>query len=238
MHHVWSIFLYPLDSWHYLDSQGDILFLSDGLCGSSCDTASRTAYMLSKQLEHGLLTPVGSFPKAWCAHPRTFPMPFGWSEFVAHFVKVYTMVKIPRFFFVKKSHALVWGDGGPIPHQLLPAKEVIENEWTRPPQKTFLGVWAVLSSMFFFLFGRMKLCWNVSLRFDKRITESFFPTNKITPHFFLAGKATTNLVLFFQSELPPFMCSGWKCSVSQGEVPFRGNIAPKLPNVFILFFGR
>lgn len=159
-------------------------------------------------------------------------------EFVAHFGKVYTMVKIPRFFFVKKSHALVWGDGGPIPHQLLPAKEVIENEWTRPPQKTFLGVWAVLSSMFFFLFGRMKLCWNVSLRFDKRITESFFPTNKITPHFFLAGKATTNLVLFFQSELPPLMCLGWKCSVSQGEVPFRGNIAPKLPNVFILFFGR
>jgi len=41
----------------------DILFLSDGLCGSSCDTASRTAYMLSKQLEHGLLTPVGNFPK-------------------------------------------------------------------------------------------------------------------------------------------------------------------------------
>ncbi|CAJ1413979.1 unnamed protein product [Effrenium voratum] len=28
----------------------DILFLSDGLCGSSCDTAARTAYMLSQQL--------------------------------------------------------------------------------------------------------------------------------------------------------------------------------------------
>ena len=82
MHPFRFIFSYPLDSWHYLDSQGDILFLSDGLCGSSCDTASRTAYMLSKQLEHGLLTPVGNFPKAWQANKvqkvPTFRMhPFG-----------------------------------------------------------------------------------------------------------------------------------------------------------------
>lgn len=32
----------------------EILFVSDGLCGSSCDTASRTAYMLSKKIEHQL----------------------------------------------------------------------------------------------------------------------------------------------------------------------------------------
>ena len=36
----------------------EILILSDGLCGSSCDTASRTAYMLSKKLAHeGLPSP-------------------------------------------------------------------------------------------------------------------------------------------------------------------------------------
>lgn len=41
----------------------DILFLSDGLCGSSCDTASRTAYMLSQRMEHGTLEAPGSIPK-------------------------------------------------------------------------------------------------------------------------------------------------------------------------------
>ena len=30
----------------------NVLFVSDGLCGSSCDTFSRTAYMISKQKEH------------------------------------------------------------------------------------------------------------------------------------------------------------------------------------------
>ena len=30
----------------------NVLFVSDGLCGSSCDTFSRTAYLISKQMEH------------------------------------------------------------------------------------------------------------------------------------------------------------------------------------------
>ena len=84
--------------------------------------------------------------------------------------------------------------------------------------------------------------------------------SKITP-FFSAGKATTNLALFFQSELyterswyrnktcgqkgiqeqnlSALLCV-WVGNVALVRVKYcdRGNIAPNLPNVFILFFGR
>lgn len=203
MHHVWSIFLYPLDSWHYLDSQGDILFLSDGLCGSSCDTASRTAYMLSKQLEHGLLTPVGSFPKAWCAHPRTFPMPFGWSEFVAHFVKVYTMVKIPRFFFVKKSHALVWGMVDPSPTNYFQQKKSLKMSELDPLKKHFLECEQCSAACFSFFLGG----WNFAETFryvsTKESQKVFFLQTRSPPIFFWRARQRQTWCCFFKVNCRP-----------------------------------
>ena len=75
----------------------DILFLSDGLCGSSCDTAARTAYMLSQQLAVEEGTPKARMAFEATKVPGLFlTNPNNWLPFAEMIFRVFPLVGVER----------------------------------------------------------------------------------------------------------------------------------------------
>lgn len=91
------------------------------------------------------------------------------------------------FFSLKNPMPWFGGMVDPSPTNYFQQKKSLKMSGLDPLKNQ---TWSVTSA---FLFWRIKLCWNVSLRFDKRITQSFFQDHSI----FFGGQGNNKLGLVF-----------------------------------------